>query len=543
MRKSVAPSHGGSLSLRAPIANEDERAVFQGRLALTALIVFVLAFGFWFVQMLSAAILAPAQLVAQVTHRSALIQLATTFAAGGVWLFVRAKQRSIATLDALDPIVFSGLCLGWLLMIWSGPSRGERPEMIVLLASTYTLVVRAAFIPSTAARTAAITISGMAPIVPVTAMMYGGRPPAATPLPPAVSAAIWVGLGIVATGIISHVVHGLRVQVRDAMHLGQYVLEEKIGEGGMGVVYRASHALLRRPAAVKLLSHAGEHATARFEREVRITARLTHPNTVAVFDYGRTPDGTFYYAMEHLEGVTLEDLVDRHGPQPARRVVHVLLQACGALEEAHAAGLVHRDVKPANIMLTERGLLPDVVKVLDFGLVKELAPGGDLGQSSVSAVMGTPHYMAPEAIIDPQSIDGRADLYALGATAYYLLTGEKVFDGSNLVEVCSQHLHRAPDRPSSKRAEIPPIVDEIVLACLAKKAEERPPDAAALAEMLRAAQRETGEWSREEARSWWAVLAEKKSGSVSVAKPTLSDASVLGRTIAVALTDRDRGAA
>jgi serine/threonine-protein kinase len=416
--------------------------------------------------------------------------------------------------------------------------------MIGLLASSYTLVVRAAFIPSTPARTALLGLTALGPLVPVAWTLYHGQPSGPMqPLPAEVSTSIWIAMGIAATTVISYVVHGLRQQVRKAMQLGQYLLEEKVGEGGMGVVYRASHALLRRPAAIKLLSHTAEQSVSRFEREVQLTAKLTHPNTVIVFDYGRTPDGTFYYAMEFLEGVSLEELVVESGPQPARRVVHILLQACGALEEAHANGLVHRDIKPANIVLAERGLLPDFVKVLDFGLVKEIASGGEPGQSSVNTVMGTPHYMAPEAIVDPASIDGRADLYALGATAYYLLTGQRVFEGSNLVEVCSQHLHQPPVPPSKKRPDVPAALEKIVLACLAKKPADRPSDAAVLAKLLAALQNELGTWSREEAHAWWEQRARKTSGAVPKAKARASsDESVLGNTIAVALDDR-RGAA
>ncbi len=528
-----------TLSLRAPIANEDERALFQRRLSLTGLLVFVLAFGFYLVQLGTVAVVAPEHVVHLLTRASPLVQVGTCFFAAGIWLFTRRGRRSNTTLSALDVVVSLGVCLGWTVMISVGLKRGERPEMIALLASSYTLVFRAAFIPSTPARTAVVSLASLLPIVPASAMIHARAPVSGeVPLAPPVNVAIWAVLGAAATTCISYVVFGLRQEVRKAKQLGQYLLEEKIGEGGMGVVYRASHALLRRPAAIKLLG-SKEHGLGRFEREVQITAKLTHPNTVAVFDYGRTPDGAFYYAMEYLDGVTLEDLVVEHGAQPARRVLHVLAQVCGALEEAHAAGLVHRDIKPANVMLTERGLLPDVVKVLDFGLVKELTPGADLAQSSVNTVMGTPHYMAPEAIVDPESIDGRADLYAIGATAYYLLTGERVFDGTNLVEICSQHLHQAPVPPTKKRDDVHPSVEKIVLACLAKKREERPADAAALAEMVREAQREVGEWTRAEARAWWADRTAKKSGAMPKATVSASaDASVLGQTIAVALDDR-----
>jgi serine/threonine-protein kinase len=535
----------GRLSLRAPIANEEERALFQRRLALTGAFVFFLAGGFYVVQLAVLAVLAPQHLVHLVTRPAPVIHLLTTLSAGALWFVLRRTKPSVAILSTLDSVGFSALCIGWAVMISAGIQTANRPETVALLASTYTLVMRAAFIPSTPARTALVAVAGFAPLVPITIILYRGvELPLVDPMPPVGYVAIWSALGITATSAISWIVHGLRVQIRKAMQLGQYVLEEKIGEGGMGVVYRASHALLRRPAAIKLLNHAGEHGIGRFEREVQITAKLTHPNTVAVFDYGHTPDGTFYYAMEYLDGVSLEDLVIEHGAQPARRVVHVLIQACGALQEAHAHGLVHRDIKPANIMLTERGLVQDVVKVLDFGLVKESEASGNLAQSSVNTVMGTPHYMAPEAIVDPTNMDGRADLYALGATAYYLLTGERVFDGVNLVEVCSQHLHQAPVPPSQKRADIPAIVEKVVLACLAKKKEDRPKDAATLIGLLRDAEDEIGEWTVEEANDWWASRAKKaKSGSeVAASSKPQSDASMLGQTIAVALDDR-RGAA
>ena len=449
-------SRSRMLSLRAPIATEAERALFQRRLALSAFVVFLLATGFWLIANASVAIFAPHMLAAVLTDRSTTMHAATLVFAMVVWGFTRRGKPSRQVLDLLDAVMTFGLCLGWAIMIAHEPNIGIRPESIALLACTYTLVVRAALIPSTPARTALLSALSFAPIVPVTLHLYAAGIPDRMPLSPAAYAAIWASLGVGATTVISYVIYGLQLQIRKAMQLGQYLLEEKLGEGGMGVVYLASHKMLRRPCAIKLLHQDSRTATAmeRFEREVQITARLTHPNTVAIYDYGHTPDGVFYYAMEYLEGITLQDLVDDFGPQPASRVVHILVQTCGALEEAHLSGLVHRDIKPANIMLTERGRVPDVVKVLDFGLVKETEQASP-EVTSANAILGTPHYMAPESIVDPANVDGRADLYALGASAYYLLTGKHVFDGSTLVEVCSQHLHQAPVPPSEKNPDVP----------------------------------------------------------------------------------------
>ena len=243
----------------------------------------------------------------------------------------------------------------------------------------------------------------------------------------------------------SQTIYGLRKAVSDIRRLGQYTLEEKLGEGGMGVVYRASHAMLRRPTAIKLLlpDRAGKDALTRFEREVRRTAMLTHPNTVTVFDYGRTTDGVFYYAMELLEGASLDEIVEVDGPQPEERVIHLLEQAAASLAEAHDAGLIHRDVKPGNILVVDRGGISDLVKVVDFGLVKDVgfrARGEATSEPALTmadTITGTPLYMAPETVTAPETVDARADLYALGAVGYWLLTGTHVFGGKSIIEVCA----------------------------------------------------------------------------------------------------------
>jgi serine/threonine-protein kinase len=311
----------------------------------------------------------------------------------------------------------------------------------------------------------------------------------------------------------SHTLYGLRKAVRDIQRLGQYTLEKKLGEGGMGVVYRASHAMLRRPTAIKLLhpDRAGKDALARFEREVRRTAMLTHPNTVTVFDYGRTTDGVFYYAMELLEGASLDEVVEVDGPQPEERVIHLLEQAAASLAEAHEAGLIHRDVKPGNILVVDRGGISDLVKVVDFGLVKDVNPKARDGASSEPAltmantITGTPLYIAPETVIAPESVDARADLYALGAVGYWLLTGTHVFGGKSILEVCSHHLHSVPDPPSTRlKAPVSPDLENVLLACLAKRPEDRPASAQALRDRLRACAA-AGRWTNARAAAWWAL--------------------------------------
>jgi serine/threonine-protein kinase len=271
----------------------------------------------------------------------------------------------------------------------------------------------------------------------------------------------------------------------------------------MGEVYRARHGMMRRPSAIKLLraDRAGELNLHRFEREVQLTARLTHPNTITIFDYGRTDDGVFYYAMELLDGATLQRIVAVAGAQPAGRVVRVLSMVCGALTEAHAIGLIHRDIKPANIMLCTQGGERDVVKLLDFGLVKELEVEGAINLTGASTVVGTPMYMAPESILEPDSVDVRTDIYALGAVAYHLLAGRDVFDGKSMVEVCSQHLHQEPAPLSARGTAIPAELEAIVLACLSKDPNRRPQSAAELRRRVEACPVEP--WDSASAREWW----------------------------------------
>ena len=303
------------------------------------------------------------------------------------------------------------------------------------------------------------------------------------PLPSDIVFEVLAGLGFYNSLAVAIIVFGtsriesLRQQAAQARKLGQYVLGEKLGAGGMGEVYRAEHVLLRRPCAVKLIrsERAGDPKNLRrFEREVQLTATLTHPNTVQIFDYGHADDGTFYYVMEYLPGVTLEELVKRDGPLPPQRAIHLLRQVCGALREAHGRGLIHRDIKPSNIMVCERGGISDVAKLLDFGLVLPRAAdveGDKLTQDGM--ITGTPAYCSPEQVSPDGQVDERSDIYSLGSVAYYLLTGQPVFASHAGVKLLAAHLYEQPKPIRAVRAEIANDLELVVMRCLAKEPAER----------------------------------------------------------------------
>jgi len=308
--------------------------------------------------------------------------------------------------------------------------------------------------------------------------------------------------------------------------LGQYTLEEKIGEGGMGVVYRARHALMRRDTAVKLLlpDRADRESVQRFEREVRLTCQLTHPNTIQVFDYGHTPDGIFYYAMEYLRGLNLHDLVAQHGPQPEGRVIHILRHVCDALAEAHALGLVHRDIKPANVFLCDRGGMPDFVKVLDFGLVREYRSGGPDSRRmpGEKGVEGTPSFMPPETIKGPGNADPRSDIYSLGALGYCLLTGKYVFSADSVADLYQKHLNEPPIPPTQRTTNpISPALEQLVLRCLAKDPALRPETVMKMRAILDSCP-EAFSWGVEARRAWWERYRQQSRRSVDSSSPPLT---------------------
>ena len=350
---------------------------------------------------------------------------------------------------------------------------------------------------------------------------------------------IWSMFGLLAASAVAIFVFmmlasrqqkALREAVLAARHLGQYTLEDKIGSGGMGTVYRARHALLRRPTAVKLLDvdKVNDLAVTRFEREVQLTSQLNHPNTIAIYDFGRTPEGLLFYAMEYLDGINLEDLVTRFGPIADVRVIPILEQVCGSIAEAHARGLIHRDIKPANVILNHRGGLFDFVKVLDFGLVKALGAEHQGNLTSAKSLTGTPHYLSPEAIESPDKVDTRTDIYSIGALGYFLLTGTPVFRGTTLVDICMQHVRTPPDPPSQRLgAPILPQLEAIILQCLEKDRERRPASAQAIADALQACQ--PGKcWQRADAEAWWVAVEQEQTKETHTSQ---GDSSVFAQTI------------
>lgn len=303
----------------------------------------------------------------------------------------------------------------------------------------------------------------------------------------------------------AHALSRLRRQVAEAKLLGQYSLGDRLGAGGMGEVYRAEHRLLKRPCALKLIrpNQAESHRTLeRFEREVRLTATLSHPNTVEIYDYGRTEDGTYYYVMELLPGLSLADLVNTHGPLTAGRVVYLLRQACQALSEAHQAGLVHRDVKPSNIFAARRGGMDDFVKLLDFGLVRPVVTVQISSVSTEGQILGTPLYMSPEQAQGALELDGRSDIYSLGAVAYFLLTGRPPFDEKSGIAAMIAHARDPVVPPSKLRSDIPTDLERVVLRCLAKPLDERYQTVACLDRDLAECEC-ADDWDRRAAATWW----------------------------------------
>jgi eukaryotic-like serine/threonine-protein kinase len=493
----------------------------------------------------------PADLLQQASHRLQIIALL----AAGLWLLstvlyhlvdrvIGAGDASWMSLQPSDAIVGAGVAISVALFFYlryGSPS----PRFTLDLGLAYMIAIAfivgvlthwapvphastmptlswigvsvllfAATLPNAPAKTAAagLVAASMSPVGMLIARSRGAWP----------FESAWTAwtmhypdfLIVGASLIISRVVTGLGQHVARAREMGSYQLGELIGRGGMGEVYKATHRMLARPAAIKLIrpetlaARNGEEAdiaVKRFHREAAAVAQLRSPHTVDLYDFGATADGALYFAMELLEGMDLDSLVRQTGPLPAARVVHILSQVCDSLEEAHAYGLVHRDIKPANIHIGRVGRRDDFVKVLDFGLVTSRGTAGGLPQLATvtGTVPGTPAYMAPEMALGDR-VDGRADIYALGCVAYYLLTGHLVFGADNAMQSLVKSLREEPVRPSARtELPIPADLEALVLACLGKDPATRPATAGDLARSL--ARVKVAAWTDEEAKQWWAV--------------------------------------
>ncbi len=452
-----------------------------------------------------------------------------------VWVLCQGGDHSIRYLRAVESIGVLAGCMSFMVMSLDIPPQA-RPELILTLTLTYGLSARSVYVPSAARHTLLLGAAIAPPFMATTYLIYRDVPPVylgmSTPIFISMVTMLYWGTSVVICVGASKVIYGLRKEVRSSRRLGQYVLEDKLGEGGMGMVYRASHALLRRPTAVKLIlpERAGPEHISRFEREAQLTARLTHPNTVTIFDYGRTPDGIFYYAMELLDGATITEVVEVCGPQPPERVLSVLGEVSSALNEAHQIGLIHRDIKPSNIMLCTVGGVQDTAKVLDFGLVTSVSSDVPSNLTQTGVITGTPLYMSPEAIKTPEESDARSDLYALGAVAYYLLTGTHVFTGKTVIDICLKQVSEAPEAPSSRLGEpVPADLERIILDCLEKDPAARPQSAGELLRRVRACE-SYGTW---EGAWWWEEYGE----AVRDVKRTAAG-QVSARTLDVRLAER-----
>jgi len=392
---------------------------------------------------------------------------------------------------------------------FAGPASGLRWSGVAVLIIIYPVIV-----PNTMRATLVASLAAAAsePAVVIALSLAGMGP-----LPPAGQFFGYLWPNIVAVGFavaITRVIYDLGEQLQKARSMGSYHLQELIGKGGMGEVWKATHRFLARTAAVKLImprtlgakdEAAAQVTLRRFEREAQTTASLRSPHTIELYDFGVSRDGTFYYVMEMLDGLDLQTLVAKHGPQPPERVVHLLRQACHSLYEAHRAGLVHRDIKPANIFMCRYGTDLDFVKVLDFGIVKreQLPDKEEVQLTAVGMISGTPAYLAPEMALAEGPIDGRADLYALGCVGYWLLAGQLVFDKSNPMAMVVAHSTETA-APISSRSEIdvPEGLERIIMQCLEKDPGDRPPNARALSLMLGELGIEE-HWTDERRAKWW----------------------------------------
>lgn len=440
-----------------------------------------------------------------------------------VALLSSRKALSVTVLRALELAVFGvtavGCVFNFAIRLLAAARAGDETNLLLatnglVIAFFIIVVLYGLLIPNRPLRTLTVVLPfALAPVV----LLYvlGGSEPAVIETVPIVDQLTRTGAGVLLIFAVVTAVFGsyslstLRTEVSEARQIGQYKLIKKIGEGGMGEVWEARHALLARPAAIKLIStetiaggsETPEVTAERFCREARATAQLDSPHTIGIFDFGTTSDSSLYYAMERLHGIDLESLIQRYGALPPERAIHFLRQCCESLAEAHEKGMIHRDIKPANLFSCHLGVKFDFTKVLDFGLV-EVTGTQDPSLTQAGSVVGTPAFIPPEALTGAP-LDGRSDLYSLGCVAYWLLTGEYVFPLPSVAEMTAAHLQTAPPKPSShSEHDLPEGLDDLILACLAKEPEGRPQTATELDALLAACKPKRA-WTQDRATAWW----------------------------------------
>jgi serine/threonine-protein kinase len=529
-----SPSHGETF-IGAGLDTWAGSPFVQARLGLLGKTVFLLSFGFFAVMNCVVIVGAGVGVLPSLITQANVMHFLSSSVMGALWAIASVRPWSLRALGILDggSLLLAGVGLGLM-----AAQPDEKQLMAALFALAVTMMARAVLIPSTALRTFCLSSIASLPLLIVPWVFHQ---PAAVPgftpgflkLLSFMNALLWSILSVALSTVMSRTIYGLRQQVKAASEIGQYTLEEKIGSGGMGEVWRARHRMLIRPAAVKLVTAQALGSTPgrdpemrlrRFEREARATAGLKSPHTVQLYDFGVTDDGTLYYVMELLDGMDLDTLIQRFGPVPAERAIHFLLQVCASLDDAHHNGLIHRDIKPANIVVSRVSTAWDFVKVLDFGLVKLDSARQSEDRAHLTNdndVSGTPGFIAPEVVLGGES-DHRVDIYALGCVAYWLLTGKLVFEGPAMIKVMYDHVHTPPAPPSS-RSEVPiPLeLETLILACLEKEPARRPASASELAARLQAIHL-AAPWTRERAEHWWAENAPTLASTRPVADVLLS---------------------
>ncbi len=493
---------GGSLPSQA----DDRREFTQERLALFAQVILVLGIASLALRLAIIAVATPQVLGTYFSGALLWVHLGFCAVFAGIWQLARRRVLRPFQLVVFDAVAILSLSVSTVLTNWLEQGASHSPHRPLLAMATL-LTFRALLVPSRALWTLVLSSVAIAPAAFIAyarvEMLFEAQDHHAgwNEFGAVVQ---WIFLVVAISTISSHVVYNLRRKIHEAGQVGPYTLEKELGKGGMGVVYKARHALLKRPTAVKLLRPeiASESSIARFEKEVQSTSELSHPNTISVYDYGLSPDGHFYYAMEYLDGLDLDTFVEEYGELAEGRALYILDQVAASLTEAHEMGFIHRDVKPANIMLCTRGGLHDVAKVLDFGLVRRTAVPDDL-KSTMDSIKGTPHYLSPEAIQAPGAVDARSDLYALGGVAYVLLTSETLFDSENVIEVCGYHLSKKPVAPSERLGKpIAKDFEDVILKCLEKDADARYQSARELRLAFRKCE-SFGTWTERHAAEWW----------------------------------------